>query len=68
MIGDNMDHLAWLRKVIADGDADLVREMLKVFAQCYPHSSEVVFGGQTRTIPARQQGVRDTPNQLDAIR
>ena len=26
---DNMDRLAWLRKVIADGDADVMREMLK---------------------------------------
>jgi transposase-like protein len=30
---DNMDRLAWLRKVIADGDADLMREMRKVFAE-----------------------------------
>jgi transposase-like protein len=30
---DNMDRLAWLRKVIADGDADLMRKMLKVFAE-----------------------------------
>jgi len=28
-----MDRLAWLRKVIADDDADLMREMLKVFAE-----------------------------------
>jgi len=26
---DNMDRLAWLRKVIAEGDADLMREMLE---------------------------------------
>ena len=30
--GDNTDRLAWLRKVIADGDAELARDMLKVFA------------------------------------
>jgi len=29
---NNMDRLAWLRKVLAEGDADLMREMLKVFA------------------------------------
>jgi putative transposase len=30
---DNMDRLEWLRKVLAEGDADLMREMLKVFAE-----------------------------------
>gem|GEM_PF-6114922 len=33
MTKDNMDHLAWLRKVLAKGDADLMPEMLKVFAE-----------------------------------
>ncbi len=28
-----MDRLAWLRKVLAEGDADLMREMLHVFAE-----------------------------------
>lgn len=28
-----MDRLAWLRKVLAEGDVDLMREMLKVFAE-----------------------------------
>ena len=32
MTSNNMDRLAWLRKVLAEGDADLMREMLKVFA------------------------------------
>jgi len=30
---NNMDRLAWLRKVLAEGDADMMREMLKVFAE-----------------------------------
>lgn len=33
MTKDNMDRLAWLRKVLAEGDADLMREMLHVFAE-----------------------------------
>lgn len=33
MTEDNMDRLAWLRKVVAEGDVDLMREMLKVFAE-----------------------------------
>jgi putative transposase len=30
---NNMDRLAWLRKTLAEGDVDLMREMLKVFAE-----------------------------------
>jgi transposase-like protein len=30
---NNMDRLAWLRKVLAEGDTDMMREMLKVFAE-----------------------------------
>lgn len=33
MTKNNMDRLAWLRKVLAEGDADLMREMLQVFAE-----------------------------------
>ena len=33
MTKDNMDRLMWLRKVLAEGDVDLMREMLKVFAE-----------------------------------
>ncbi len=33
MTRDNMDRLVWLRKVLAEGDVDLMREMLKVFAE-----------------------------------
>lgn len=33
MTSNNMDRLAWLRKVLAEGDADMMREMLKVFAE-----------------------------------
>ena len=30
---DNMDRLTWLRKVLAEGDIDLMCEMLRVFAE-----------------------------------
>jgi transposase-like protein len=30
---DNMDRLAWLRKTLEDADLDVMREMLKVFAE-----------------------------------
>jgi transposase-like protein len=30
---DNMDRLTWLRKTLEDADIDLMREMLKVFAE-----------------------------------
>ena len=33
MTSNNMDRLAWLRKVLAEGDTDMMREMLKVFAE-----------------------------------
>jgi transposase-like protein len=30
---DNMDRLTWLRKTLEDADLDVMREMLKVFAE-----------------------------------
>ena len=33
MTKDNMDRLTWLRKTLEDADLDLMREMLKVFAE-----------------------------------
>lgn len=33
MTKETMDRLEWLRKVLAEGDVDLMREMLKVFAE-----------------------------------
>ena len=33
MTKDNMDRLAWLRKTLEDADLDVMREMLKVFAE-----------------------------------
>ncbi|MCL4078419.1 transposase [Coriobacteriia bacterium Es71-Z0120] len=30
---DTMDRLAWLRKTLKDADPDLMREMLRVFAE-----------------------------------
>ena len=33
MTKDNMDRLTWLRKTLEDADLDVMREMLKVFAE-----------------------------------
>ena len=33
MTKDNMDRLAWLRKTLEDADLDVMREMLRVFAE-----------------------------------
>ena len=71
MANDNMDPLGWLRKQLAEAEPDLLREMVKSFAEALMGAEAdalcgAAFGERTSERVNRRNGYRerrfDTPS------